>query len=51
MKNKCIKCQQIRKASAVNANKKLVMKEINGIKAWLFKSFLLLYTKGEINEV
>ena len=25
-------------------------KERNGIKAWLFKSFLLLYTKGEIND-
>ena len=26
------------------------IKERNGLKAWLFKSFLLLYTKGEINE-
>ena len=26
------------------------IKERNGIKAWLFKSFLLLYTKGEIND-
>ena len=24
--------------------------ELNGFKAWLFKSFLLLYTKGEIND-
>lgn len=24
--------------------------ELNRFKAWLFKSFLLLYTKGEINE-
>lgn len=27
MKHKCAKCQQMRKASAVNANKKLEMKE------------------------
>ena len=26
------------------------IKERNGIKAWLFKSFLLLYNKGEIND-
>lgn len=26
------------------------IKERNGIKAWLFKSFLLLYTKGEKND-
>ena len=24
--------------------------ELKRIKAWLFKSFLLLYTKGEIND-
>ena len=24
--------------------------QLNRFKAWLFKSFLLLYTKGEINE-
>mgnify|MGYP007123118883 CR=1 FL=1 len=24
--------------------------ELNRFKAWLFKSFLLLYTKGEIND-
>ena len=92
MKNKCIKCQQMRKASGVSylkcckckqkasdkrkKNKKnkseiaktneelrkiskrlnqdsinKFKKERNGFKAWLFKSFLLLYTKGEINEV
>ena len=26
------------------------IKERNGIKAWLFKSFLLLYTKGELKS-
>ena len=26
------------------------IKERNGIKAWLFKSFLILYTKGEKND-
>ena len=91
MKNKCIKCQQIRKASGIlylkcrkckqkasdkrkkNKNNKSeiaktneelrriskrlnqesidrFIKERNGIKAWLLKSFLLLYTKGEIND-
>ena len=89
MKNKCIKCQQIRKASGLSyskcrkckqktsdlrkKNKKnksemakanlmkiskrlnqdsinKFIKERNGIKAWLFKSFLILYTKGEIND-
>ena len=89
MKNKCIKCQQIRKASGISyskcrkckqkasderkKNKKnksemakanliriskrlnqesidKFIKERNGIKAWLFKSFLLLYTKGELND-
>ena len=76
MKNKCIKCQQIRKASderkknkknkseMAKTNDELrkiskrlnqdsinkFIKERNGIKAWLFKSFLLLYTKGEIND-
>ena len=89
MKNKCIKCQQIRKASGriylkcrkckqkasderkknkknksemaktnlIKISKRLnqdsinkFIKERNGIKAWLFKFFLLLYTKGEINE-
>ena len=89
MKNKCIKCQQIRKASGVSylkcceckqkvsdkrkKNKKnksemaktnlikiskrlnqdsinKFIKERNGIKAWLFKSFLILYIKGEKND-
>ena len=76
MKNKCIKCQQIRKASderkknkknkseMAKTNEELrkiskrlnqdsinkFIKERNGIKAWLFKSFLLLYTKGEKND-
>ena len=91
MKHKCIKCQQIRKASGISyskcrkckqkasderkKNKKnksemaktneelrkiskrlnqdsinKFIKERNGIKAWLFKSFLLLYTKGEKND-
>lgn len=26
------------------------IKERNGVKAWLFKSFLILYNKGEIND-
>lgn len=89
MKHKCIKCQQIRKASGISyskcrkckqktsdlrkKNKKnkseiaktnlikiskrlnqdsidKFIKERNGIKAWLFKSFLILYTKGEKND-
>lgn len=89
MKHKCIKCQQIRKASGLSyskcrkckqktsdlrkKNKKnksemakanlmkiskrlnqdsidKFIKERNGIKAWLFKSFLILYTKGEKND-
>lgn len=89
MKNKCIKCQQIRKASGISyskcrkckqktsdlrkKNKKnksemaktnlikiskrlnqdsidKFIKERNEIKAWLFKSFLILYTKGEKND-
>lgn len=89
MKHKCIKCQQIRKASGISyskcrkckqktsdlrkKNKKnksemaktnlikiskrlnqdsidKFIKERNEIKAWLFKSFLILYTKGEKND-
>ena len=29
----------------------MTLKEKYNKKAWLFKSFLILYTKGEINEV
>lgn len=89
MKNKCTKCQEMRKASGLShlkcrkckqktsdlrkKNKKnksemaknnlikiskrlnqdsinKFIKERNGIKAWLFKSFLILYTKGEKND-
>jgi len=85
MKNKCTKCQQIRKASGVSylkcseckqkasdknksemaktndelrkISKRLnqdsinkFIKERNELKAWLFKSFLILYNKGEKND-
>ena len=89
MKNKCTKCQEMRKASGLSylkcrkckqktsdlrkKNKKnksemaktnlikiskrlnqdsinKFIKERNGIKAWLFKSFLILYIKGEKND-
>ena len=48
---------EMAKANLIKISKRLnqdsidkFIKERNGIKAWLFKSFLLLYTKGEINE-
>ena len=48
---------EIAKTNLIKISKRLnqdsidkFIKERNGIKAWLFKSFLILYTKGEKND-